>query len=286
MQRLQSSAALAVSVIALFVALGGSALAISQIGTSQIQNGAVTTPKLANGAVTARKLANNAATSSKLANNAVTTNKLLNNAVSTNKLLNNAVSTNKLANNAVTGAKVADGSLTASDIAANTFLASDGTAVNSQALAGLPATDWVQGQASINSRRAVVPAGQTASLLDLGFGSLSGICTPITSTSASPTVGWTPTIANENYAATVTSFGSPAATTTLDTLNAIPAGTRFSEPNTTGSPPVPAVTPQSITYQISYTDGNGASHVATAWVVGRFLFGTGCLFSAQGMSTG
>jgi hypothetical protein len=251
MQRLQSSAALAVSVIALFVALGGSALAISQIGTSQIQNGAVTTPKLANGAVTTRKLANNAVTNSKLANN--------------------AVSNSKIANNAVTGAKVADGSLTASDIAPNTFLASNGTAVNSQALAGLPANDWVQGVASVNSRRVVVsPNAPAASLLDLGFGSLSATCN-----ANNPQVVWTPTISNENYAATVNTFGTPP---TVDTFNSIPAGTPFPEPNTG--------LPQSITYQIAYTDGSGASHVATAWTVGRFLSTAGCVFSAQAMSTG
>ena len=41
-----SRAALAMSATALFVALGGTALAVSQIGTNQIKNGAVTTSKL------------------------------------------------------------------------------------------------------------------------------------------------------------------------------------------------------------------------------------------------
>ena len=69
--------------------------------------------------------------------------------------------------------------------------------------------------------------------------------------------------------------GAGGATTTLDTLNAIPAGGKH-RPN-------PNDVPQEITYQVSYTDGNGASHVTTARTVGRFLFGAGCLFSAQGV---
>ena len=248
MQRLHSSAALVVSVIALFVALGGSALAISQIGTAQIQDGAVTTSKLHSKAVT------------------------------TGKLANNAVTTSRLANNSVTGAQVKDGSLTASDVAPNTFLAANGTAANSQLLGGLPAGGFVQGSGSLSSKRVVVPVGQTASLLSLGLGSLSGTC-PANGMIGNATVGWTPTLANENYSATVVTFGAGGATTTLDTLNAIPAGGTNTEPNPNG-------VPQEITYQISYTDGNGASHVTTAWTVGRFLFGTGCLFSAQGVTTG
>ena len=43
--------------IALFVALGGTGLAATRIGTSQIRNGAVTTTKIHNGAVTRAKLA-------------------------------------------------------------------------------------------------------------------------------------------------------------------------------------------------------------------------------------
>lgn len=41
------SPAIAISLIALFISLGGSAYAVNKIGTRQIQNGAVTKPKLA-----------------------------------------------------------------------------------------------------------------------------------------------------------------------------------------------------------------------------------------------
>ena len=54
------SAPLVISILALFVALGGSAYAAATVGTSDIQNGAVTTPKIADRAVTAPKIAHDA----------------------------------------------------------------------------------------------------------------------------------------------------------------------------------------------------------------------------------
>jgi hypothetical protein len=88
------SPAMAVSVTALVVALGGTSYAAvtlkaNSVGTKQLKNGAVTTPKIANGAVTTPKIANG------------------------------AVTTPKIANGAVTGAKVLDGSLTTADLAAS-----------------------------------------------------------------------------------------------------------------------------------------------------------------------
>lgn len=58
------SPALIVSLIALFVALGGTSYAAfslpkNSVGTKQLKNGAVTTKKLKNGAVTGQKIANN-----------------------------------------------------------------------------------------------------------------------------------------------------------------------------------------------------------------------------------
>ncbi len=64
-----SSAALAVALLSLFVALGGTALAVSQIGTKQIKNSAVTQAKLHRGAVSTGKLVNGAVTSAKVAPN-------------------------------------------------------------------------------------------------------------------------------------------------------------------------------------------------------------------------
>jgi hypothetical protein len=56
-----------VSLVVLFVALGGSAYAIKKVTTRQIANSAVTAKKLRNGAVTTKKLKNNAVTTGKVA---------------------------------------------------------------------------------------------------------------------------------------------------------------------------------------------------------------------------
>ncbi len=63
--------ALIVSVVALFVALGGTAYAgfsvpKNSVGTKQLKNDAVTTKKLKNGAVTGSKIANNTITGAKI----------------------------------------------------------------------------------------------------------------------------------------------------------------------------------------------------------------------------
>lgn len=64
--------ALAISILALFVALGGGAYAASKIGSEQIRNGAVTTAKLKAKAVTTAKLRAGAVSTAKLGNDAVT----------------------------------------------------------------------------------------------------------------------------------------------------------------------------------------------------------------------
>jgi hypothetical protein len=61
-----------VSIIALFVALGGTAWATHKIGSREIKRGAVTGPKIKNGAVTGAKLAKGAVTGPKIAPDSVT----------------------------------------------------------------------------------------------------------------------------------------------------------------------------------------------------------------------
>jgi hypothetical protein len=142
------SSAHVIALVALFVALGGTAFAAATIGTGDIKNGAVTkkklhkkavtakkikgqavktgkirklavktgrladlavaTAKIANRAVATQKLADLAVTTGKLADLAVTTQKLADQAVSTDKIADLAVSTDKIADNAVTGPKIAD----------------------------------------------------------------------------------------------------------------------------------------------------------------------------------
>jgi hypothetical protein len=121
-----------VATLALFVALGGAAVAAGlprhSVGAKQLKRGAVTAAALRKGAVTSPKLApqsviagklgpnsvtpgnlgNGAVTSAKLAKNAVTNSAIANGVVGTNKLGNGVVTAVKLANGAVTTAKLGD----------------------------------------------------------------------------------------------------------------------------------------------------------------------------------
>ena len=122
-----------IATIALFVALGGAAVAAglpkNSVGAKQLKNGAVTTAKLKRAAVTSGKIAPKAVSAGKLGANAVlpgnlgdgiiTTNKLSDGAVIASKIKNSVVTTNKLNNNAVTTAKLADGSVTLGKLADN-----------------------------------------------------------------------------------------------------------------------------------------------------------------------
>jgi hypothetical protein len=90
------SPALVVSLIALFVALGGGAYAAKKIGSNQIKNNAIS----------AKKLKNKAVTTKKLMNESVGTNKLKDVSVNADKLQDNAVGTDKITDGAVTSEKV------------------------------------------------------------------------------------------------------------------------------------------------------------------------------------
>ena len=123
--RPQLSYANVIATIALFVALGGAAVAAglpkNSVGTNQLKRGAVSAAKLKRGAVTAGKIAPKAVVAGKLGANAVlpgnlgngiiTTNKLSDGAVIASKIKNSVVTTNKLNNGAVTSAKLDDGSV-------------------------------------------------------------------------------------------------------------------------------------------------------------------------------
>lgn len=125
-----------IAMIALFVALGGAAVAAGlpkhSVGPKQLKRGAVTAAAIRKAAVVSGKLAsksvvagklgpnavlpgnigNGAITSAKLGAGSVIANSIKNNVVTTNKLNNNAVTAAKLANDAVTTAKLASESVT------------------------------------------------------------------------------------------------------------------------------------------------------------------------------
>ena len=117
--------------IALFIALGGAAVAAglpkNSVGPKQLKRGAVTAAKLRKGAVTSGKLAPKSVVAGKLGpssvtpgnigNGAVTTSKLAANAVIASTIRNGSVTTNKLNNEAVTTAKLGKGSVTLAKLA-------------------------------------------------------------------------------------------------------------------------------------------------------------------------
>jgi hypothetical protein len=126
----------AIAMIALFVALGGAAVAAglprNSVGANQLKRGAVTPAKLKKAAVTSGKLApkaviagklganavlpgnigNGAITSAKIGAGAVIASSIKNNVVTTNKLNSKAVNTSKLGDEAVTAPILANGSVT------------------------------------------------------------------------------------------------------------------------------------------------------------------------------
>lgn len=132
-----------IACMALFVALGSSAYAVTamlpkkSVKTKHLAQGVVTTTKLRNGAVTAAKIRNGAVTAQKIAVGAVgstqlldggvrsvdlgggvvTTGKLKDGAVTNDKLGNSAVTTAKLGADSVTTGKIQDGAVTAAKLA-------------------------------------------------------------------------------------------------------------------------------------------------------------------------
>jgi hypothetical protein len=127
--------------LALFIALGGAAMAAglpkNSVGPNQIKKGAVTGKAIRKQAVTAGKIAPKAVVAGKLGPNAVlpgnlgagiidsskisagavTAEKLKNNVVTTNKLNNAAVTSQKIAASGVGTANLAEGSVTAAKLA-------------------------------------------------------------------------------------------------------------------------------------------------------------------------
>ena len=97
-----------VAITALFVGLGGSAFAVSNIGTNDIQNQAVTTEKIDKRAVTAGRLARDSVKSGKLRDDAVKTDRLRDNAVKASKIDDGAVKREKVKDAAIDNSKLAN----------------------------------------------------------------------------------------------------------------------------------------------------------------------------------
>jgi hypothetical protein len=120
------SAALAVALLALFVAVGGPAEAARLIGSKDVKNRSLKAQDLSKKAVRtlrttppdsvgARQLRDGAVTPVKLAPSAIGSGQLAEGAVGTRELRAGAAGSAQIADGAVTGAKVADGTLDARD---------------------------------------------------------------------------------------------------------------------------------------------------------------------------
>ena len=110
--REQMSPALAISLLALFVALGGGAYAAigaNTVGTAQLKNNAVKEAKIYKYSVTNTKLGTGAVTTSKIRNGQVTRPDIKAGAIGPEKIAIDAVTTEKLPNGAVTANKLASG---------------------------------------------------------------------------------------------------------------------------------------------------------------------------------
>jgi hypothetical protein len=120
-----------IATIALFIALGGAAVAAGlprhSVGPKQLKRGAVTTAALHKQAVTSGKLAPKSVIAGKLGPNAVLPGNIGNGAITTAKIgagaviassiKNGVVTTNKLTNGAVTSAKLGSGAVGTTNLA-------------------------------------------------------------------------------------------------------------------------------------------------------------------------
>ena len=261
MRRINSSrVSLAISLVALFVALGGTALAVSKIGTSQIKNGAITDKKLHAAAVTSGKIKAGAVGATQLAHGAVTSP----------KLAPASVTTNAIADNAVTSSKVADGTLTSGDVAPNTFLAANGTAADSAKLGGLGPGAFVSGTGKLRSARLVLaPSTVATEFLELDFGHISGVC----DAGGIGKLRFVADLPVDNLIAWAT---GPGTTVDIQTSNALGGGSFYEEPHSVSNP-------QEVTFQAAYNDGS-TEQLATAWTTVQTAGGH-CIFTGQAITT-
>jgi hypothetical protein len=110
-----------ISLIALFVALGGTSLAAvtltkNSVGAKQIKKNAVRASEIKTNAVGASEIRRNAVAAGDIADNGVGGADLSDNSVASGELADNSVASGELADNSVGSGEVTDDSLTATDI--------------------------------------------------------------------------------------------------------------------------------------------------------------------------
>ena len=115
------SPAMILSVVALFVALGGSAYAVgigkNTVRSPQIVDGSVRTVDVRDNALNAAKVAPDAIGNEELAENSVTSQQVVDETLTNQDLGNASVTSSEIADGTVGSADVSDNSLTANDLA-------------------------------------------------------------------------------------------------------------------------------------------------------------------------
>jgi hypothetical protein len=159
------SPALVISVIALFVALGGTSYAAihlpkNSVGSKQLKKNAVTGAKIKKGAVTSSKLANGSVTSSKIATDAVGTGSIAPDAVTTGVLADKSVTTEKIADKAVTTGQIDDAAVGTTQLAAAAVTAGKlGSLTVRNATNTIPANSQLTITSSCNAGERIIGIG-------------------------------------------------------------------------------------------------------------------------------
>jgi len=286
------SPALAVAVVALVVALGGTSYAVVRVGTKQIRNNAITSAKIRNGQVKNVDLARNSVVTAKIVASAVTglqirdasvgNADLGNDSVSGAKVRGGAIGNSDLANDAVTGAKIRAGNVGESDLATDAVTSTkikDGS-VAAADLADASITagkvkdgEVVEGNGRMLSTAVTLPDGTgfTTLLSVPGLGALRASCANGTTTTQ-----WQNT---ETGAVTVVNHVVfPTGANTDVNAQSVAAGGTFAQPANSGAGGL-----ESIMWQAS-VDSTAGDRVSTMWTTAS-ASGSACRISAQGLAT-
>jgi hypothetical protein len=117
-----------ISLIALFVALGGTsyaALSKNSVGAKQIKKNAVGASEIKKNAVRASEIRSNAVASGDIADNGVSGADLADNSVGAGELADNSVGAPEIANNGVGSTEIADGTVGTGEVTNGSLLAGD-----------------------------------------------------------------------------------------------------------------------------------------------------------------
>lgn len=150
-RKFRPSPAMAISVVALFLALAGTAFAAPKflvrsaqivdgtVRTVDLRDNAVNSPKIADAAVTADDLGTDSVGSDEIAKDAVKSDEIADNAVTSSEVAPDSLTAGDLASNSVTSPEIADQTINSNDIGPNAVNADELSVViqrtNSKSLA-------------------------------------------------------------------------------------------------------------------------------------------------------